>query len=318
MITGNLENKLIREAIVKTIVFFDLFDFPLTNFEIWQSSGVKCSLVDIVSNLKHESLEKAITLKQGYFCLSGREQIINKRKQRYNQAQKKYKKAMFVLKIFRYIPWIRMIAVGNVIGASNWKKESDIDLFIITKAKRIWISRFFCILITLVLRLRPKENNIQDKICLSFFISEEQMNIQSLKLRRQEQDDKYFTFWLSQLMPIYDKDDCYKEFIKENQWIFEYLPNWQKKDPTTRRKVFGGWGELVQEVIDLFIGGLEGNFKKWQINIMPANLKKQANKDTRIVVSDKVLKFHSNDRREEIMTKYQKSLNNALHIIESN
>jgi len=30
------DNNKIKEAVLKTIVFFDLFNYPLTNWEIWQ------------------------------------------------------------------------------------------------------------------------------------------------------------------------------------------------------------------------------------------------------------------------------------------
>ena len=131
---------------MKTIAFFDMFDYPLTAIEIFKYSGLKSSLLAITNELDLGSggLDKIIEEKNGFYFLRGRGRIMDIKMKRYNIADKKFRRALLVAKIFRFIPWIKMIAVSNIIGAHNMKKEGDIDFFIITDKKRIWITRFFC------------------------------------------------------------------------------------------------------------------------------------------------------------------------------
>jgi len=54
----------------------------------------------------------------------------------------------------------------------------------------------------------------------------------------------------------------------------------------------------------------EDSAKKYQFKIMPPVLKEMMNLDTCVVVNDKMLKFHQNDRRAEYQEKFTKSLSN--------
>ena len=39
------------ELLIKVLVFFDLFDYPLTAFEIWQNIDKKYSLLEVIFSL---------------------------------------------------------------------------------------------------------------------------------------------------------------------------------------------------------------------------------------------------------------------------
>ncbi len=182
------DTKIIKEAIIEVIAFFDLFDYPLTRQEIWKYAKIRQNTPIIINNiLDRGELNNIAEQRNGFYFLSGRENIIKIRMAKYNYTDKKIKRALRVAKLFKFIPWIKMIAVGNIIGSHNLKKKSDIDFFIITESGRIWITRFFCAGLMELLGLRPKEGDEQDKICLSFFVSEEAMDLKELMLGARKQ-----------------------------------------------------------------------------------------------------------------------------------
>ena len=316
------KNKNIKEAIIEVVAFFDLFDYPLTEFELWQCIGVKCGLSDVRKVLDESLLDgnKCFSASNGFYFLRGRKENIETKMRRYNYADKKFKKAILVSRFFKIIPWIKIIAVGNIIGAHNLKKESDIDLFIITSRNRVWLTRFFCAGFAQFFGLRPTEKNKQDKICLSFFISEDVMDLQGLMLNFSVQYPKseirnpkseidiYFIYWLAGLMPIYDKYNIYEKFIKANSWLEDYLPNWQSVKINCRRDSGNGFSGFYEDVADLLIGGMEKTIKKIQLKKFPEKLKILMNKDTRVVINNDVLKLYTNDRREEYRKMWEKSL----------
>ncbi|MFH1661974.1 MAG: hypothetical protein ABIA02_02675 [Candidatus Falkowbacteria bacterium] len=301
MIINDDKNNNIKKAIVETIAFFDLFDYPLALFEIWKFINVKCRIEDINQNLDYNFIEN----KNGFYFLKRRDEIIKKRLDKYNYSDRKFKRALKIAKIFKFIPWIKMIAIGNLIGAHNLKDDSDIDFFVITEKNKIWLTRFFCASFAKILGMRPKENNTRDKICLSFFIGEDSLNLENLMLK----NDIYFIYWLAGLSIIYDPDKIYKRFIRKNDWIYKELPNWQsaknikKRDAGRKISSTGFYYDLV----DIFFGGAEKYIKKFQLKLMPDVLKNNTDKDA-VVISDGVLKLHAKDRRREYLKRWREKL----------
>ena len=134
MLNNQTTNKL-KEAILKAVAFFDMFDYPLTPFEIWIFCELECELSEILEILNKDNL--FLEKKCGFYFLKKRKEIVDIRKRRYDYANRKFKRALKIARLFKLIPWIKMIAVGNSIGANNLRDNSDIDFFIITEAKRI-------------------------------------------------------------------------------------------------------------------------------------------------------------------------------------
>lgn len=300
------KNNNIVGAVVKTIAFFNLFEYPMTALEIWRSLSIKCNFPDIIKVLEHLTKNNIIAGSEGFYYLAWQQKNLITRKRRYNHTNRKFKRVKWVVYLFRFIPWIKMIAVGNMIGANNLKDKGDIDIFIITTAQRVWLTRFSCSTITKILKLRPRPGQEKDAICLSFYISEDQLNIKNLLLH---DNDIYFINWLLGLYPVYDKDDTYNKFIQANKWWQAEKPNWRPIVPDKQRHLNTWDLGFFGEIIDLLVGGLEANLKKLQLNILPQRYLLLMNKDTRVVINNATIKLHENDRREMYWNKYQELLN---------
>ncbi|MCX6800477.1 MAG: hypothetical protein NT091_05015 [Candidatus Falkowbacteria bacterium] len=289
------ENNLFA-SILQVITYHDLFDYPLTNFEIWQKISIKTSLIDTINTLKKPN--HLIQEKQGFYFLTGREQIVITRYNRYNYTFRKIKLAKIIAHIFKYISSIELIAVGNLIGAHNLKDESDIDFFIITKPNTLWVTRFITTSIVKALNLRPTQKNQRDKICLSFFITNNNLNLENIKLNP---NDLYLTGWLSNLFPIYDKNNIYNCLIKNNPWLHTSLPNWEPSNSSPQFLIKETFTIFPLELLKLF----ETPLKKFQLKMFPIAIKELMNQDTRVIINDQMLKFHVNDRRKMYQEKFE-------------
>ncbi len=349
MKTDNNE-KLLQKAIVRTVAYFDMFDYPMTDFEVWKffyinvETHCNASLREVKNILNSMSLRGArflanrsgqaaqsrqgvlteiasprdgarndsavLETKNGFYFLKGRQNIIRIRLDRYNLTDRKMKRALKIAKIYGLFPWIKLIAVSNIIGAHNLKDESDIDFFIIAEKGRIWLTRFFCAGIAKILGLRPSEGNSRDKICLNFYASEEAMGLEKFTLDFKGVGhpigcptpigcDIYFIYWLANLIPIHEKGDMYKKFIQANGWLKSYLPNWQPVVASCRRTVKYRENKVYKAIVNLIFGWLEKILKNIQLKLIPKEIKELANKDSRVVIDDNILKLHVNDRREE-------------------
>ncbi|MEI6529508.1 MAG: hypothetical protein WCN88_03875 [Candidatus Falkowbacteria bacterium] len=272
----------------KVLAFFDLFDHPLSAFEIWKYSGKQTELVKIKTLLETEN--SFIGAKNGLFFLAGREEIIANRAHRYNYSNRKLKSAQRFIKLFKWLPFIKAIALANSIGSHNLRDGSDIDIFVICAPRRIWLTRLIMASAAKFLNRRPTARNKRDKICLSFYITTKHLNLDSLKL---ETDDPYFYYWLRSLILLYNKDGAYERFLEANNVIKERPVDLSLEKSLDRNK-------LESIILNFF----ETLSKKIQFKIMSPALKQAMNNSTGVVVNDEVLKLYLTDNRQEYAEKY--------------
>jgi hypothetical protein len=291
------------QNIIKTITYFDLFNYPLTSWELWRLADTKKTYSEFsadLNNLAHPQIAN----QDGFYCLSGRADTLAERQTRYNVSDRKFKRALAAAWWFSRLPWIKLVCLANQIGAHNLRAGGDLDFFIVTSPRRLWLSRLFLNSALTILNLRPTDGKFSDTLCLSFWISDDNLNLAGYRLA----DDPYFRYWLAGLTPLYDRGWTYDKLIEANEWLVQELPNWQRLKVLPRRHLKTSGRD--RRPLQIF-QPLERLAKKFQWLIMPDNLKALANHNTQVVISDCVLKLHPTDRRQEFLEKYQEKLNDS-------
>jgi len=300
----------------KTISYFDIFDYPLTSLEIWKylylpdagqtqsgagpRPGSRAGLEEIISILNNPELNQGIEFAQGFYFLRGRGAIVDVRKRRYLIAEPKLKKAKKYCRYLASLEGVLGIAVANTLALQNSRLESDIDLFVISRAGQIWSTRFWSVLPLYFIGGRPRGADTRDKFCLSYFVDEDHLDIRPWKL----EDDIYYVYWLATLLPLFG-ENIFEKFWQENQWVKKYLPNFLPPKSSPRLN--------VAPVANLPITRAENFLRFLQMRGMPRSLKDlAAGEGSEVVIRDGVLKFHPNDRRREYQNEFNQRINN-LH-----
>lgn len=293
----------IQNSIIQTVAYFDVFDYPLTLLELdkYIISEKPITMDNIIIGLKNTP---NIEQKNGFIFLKNREELITTRLNRYSIAENKFKKRLFVIRLLTYLPHIKMIAVCNSLATSNAKEESDIDLFIVTKKNKLWTTRLMAVALVSIFRLRPQTNKSKNTICLSFFTADDNLSLENLSCLP---NDLHLKFWLSQFMPIYDEKNYFENFINANNWIKKTIPNWLPQQTNSSRYIKLNPFERALKSLLKFISA-EKLLKKIQLAILSPNLKQLQNKDTRVIISDSMLKLHPIDRRQQYFNLWQAKL----------
>jgi len=303
----------LEQKILKTVCYFDLFNFPLTNWEIWRFlyTAKNETLAESNSALTNLIQIKALDNQQGFYFLPGRQEISSIRKERYLIAQKKMRWALAYAKMIAKLPFVEAIFICNSLSYLNSKPESDIDFAIIARAGHIWTCRFFCASLMALLRRRPTKKTQKNRLCLSFFVSSEDLNLETVTYP----EDIHFTYWLRQFLPIYDPKNWNKQLDQNNKWLANYIPNFEPTITNSRWMIKSrsliSW--LLEKVF--YFRFWETLFKWGQLKIMPKRLKELAKTQNKnVVFSNTLLKFHDKDNRQEIqkqwLDKYQKICQN--------
>lgn len=301
----------LERAIIKTLCYFDIFDYPLTPLELWKwlyddrqqttDHGQRhYSVADVLQSLSESQyLRERLMTKFGFYFLRGRVEIVETRMDRYRLAELKYHRAIRVIRWLRYLPFVRMIGVCNTLAYSNSRPEGDIDLFIVTAPGRVWQCRFWVAGFLQLFRMRPRPSQRQDTICATFFTDTNHLDLESLCLP----GDIYLPYWIVQVVPVYD-EGFYHHFVRANDWVSKHLPYRLPIWPPPRRRLKRL--HFMRQLIDtFFLIWPELLFKRFEMRVLPMRLKQLANKDSRVVIQDYMLKFHDNDRRAGFLQQWQ-------------
>ncbi|HLD61249.1 MAG TPA: nucleotidyltransferase domain-containing protein [Patescibacteria group bacterium] len=300
----------LEQSILETVVYFDIFDFPLTKEALfrflWQPPPVSREMFETaLSGMVGSILQ---TKKERYF-LSGKEQLVEKQESRLGITKQKLCKAKRAAKLLSSIPFLRAIFVSSSVAAGTARPESDIDFFIITEKKRIWLVRLFTNLILRLLGLRVYGEKRKDRICLCFFVDTDHLDLSPWQAAS---PDIHFAYWLHQMIPLYDPKDHHAQFIAANGWTKSHLPfvrsHVTSNHPATiaNGNIGKVWKTAWEKMWDGSYGNLiENEAKKLQWGMMKTSLKEKAKMtDHHVVISDGVLKLHENDAREVYREKW--------------
>lgn len=308
----------LKAAIVKTLAFFDVFDYPLTVHEIhkwlFMPDG-DYTITNILEALDFGELQKKIQCEDGFYFLSGRQTIIETRRRRYLVAEKKYRIALRAASIIRFLAYVDMIAVCNNSGYSNARPQSDIDFFILVRSGRIWWTRLMVTIVVNALGLRRHGTSISNRVCLSFYLSSSKKNISDLA---KTPLDPYFFYWLVTLVPLYNIN-VYKSFFDDNIWVKKYIPNARHYLTTQMRSVpdtkMNMWYRRLDEaVMNTSVGNVLNKISRFiQQKKMEHNIHSAATEpNTNVIINDDMLKFHENDRRELYRHEWQERVSQYM------
>ncbi|KPJ86095.1 hypothetical protein AMJ57_00375 [Parcubacteria bacterium SG8_24] len=291
---------------LRTLAYFDLFDYPLTLSEIARyltgDGDREAETVDA------DSIREALTAvgvgqHDGYYHLSGREAIVSIRQRRYRLAKRKYDLARRWAGVFRHLPSVRLIAVCNSLALANADQDSDIDLFVVTRPGQLWITRLIMVGLLHLLRLRPTATESADRLCLSFFVTSDSLDLTPVHLGP---DDAYLAYWLATLMPLYDAGGVMAELTARNTWTRRFLPSGGTVEPAAVRSL--GRSKFWLRPLSPLLRLLEAPARSFQRRRFPPEILAAMNRGKGVVVNDRMLKFHVADRRADFSRRYRERL----------
>lgn len=309
----------LAQDIIRTIRFFDIFNYPLTPLEthrLYLRGESSPSLIKegdrgvdfttVLTTLSQLVTEKKLSTLHGFYFLPGREELVEKRRSCQIMAIPRWDIALRAFRWLRSVPFIKMAALCNMNPIDAVRPESDIDVFIITAPRRLWLARAFTttlFALTGVWRSQSAPSmRVKDKLCLSFFVSQ---GAQDLAPLQRQPYDPYLLEWVALLAPMYEGGaGAMDSFWQANSWIKKYLPNAEPMILAKRRLVKTGknwWGKLAELVLGGWVGDqLEhlAHFLQFRYMLLRGHGPRETETSSVIVTKD-VLKFHEVDRRVE-------------------
>jgi hypothetical protein len=116
---------------------------------------------------------------------------------------------------------IELVGISGSVSMENAGEDADIDLFIITRAGRMWTGRAVAAAAAAVMGLRRGRltTAFKDKICLNMFMDSADLAVPRTKR------SEFVAHEILQMKPVFARGAVYERFLEENKWIYEFFPN---------------------------------------------------------------------------------------------
>jgi hypothetical protein len=326
-----------QKAVLATLLYSDIFDFPLTIDELHSNliasppyhshtllchsrEGRRCpegygnpappkykseSPIDINTLQKTlKSLHPVISEKKGFYCLAGKENSIEKRIQRLKYANNKLKIAKNISKHLSHIPTIYFIGLTGRLAHNDADENDDIDLFLITKKNTMWTTRvaILAILELTNTRRKPNETNPANKICANLIIEETALHWPH------EKHDIYTAHEIINMQPLFDRNNIYRKFLSSNNWISQFYPNHDSRLCHSRegRRCPEGYGNPAPPKHNIIINTINLLFTLPLTEFILEKLQRiyMKKKITNETILTNFLAFHPHDYRQEILKNF--------------
>jgi len=215
-----------KKDIINTLSYKKIFNQPMSFYQLIYFSHTKFETIKEVEELLKELLERhKIKYKNGFYFLGNyksKKDDIKEINSKNAFAKATFEKLSSVSYIFEKIPFIKFVGVTGSLASYNFDFEKDdIDLFFICSKNRLWITRFFVVFILKLLNIYVNNSNPKLKICPNLYISEDSLTWNS------DKRSLYVAHEITMMQPLVNKDDYYFKFIIENNWIKEFIPNFE-------------------------------------------------------------------------------------------
>ncbi len=204
-------------------------------------------------------------------------------------------------RLWKSLPYVDAIYLANSITFNALHDQSDIDLFIVTSPHRIWTARLYSCVMLWLLWLKRSWKHIRKRFCLSFYVTRDHSNLQSIKLRP---IDPYLIYRLAHLVPIYQKlPEHHFNIYEDNHRLRDYLPTFPMEQVVhlglpivTGSNKFKRWIERFRW--NRFGDLIEAAIKMIRVPILIRKKRRLGVVWESIIIADHMLKFHA-DKREK-------------------
>ncbi len=247
------------------------------------------SVLEVRRTLGQLIEEGALVERYGFYTTSDRKDILLLRWQGYSQGVWREKRIRRFIPMFRSIPFVRGVALAGSQALGVVKQTSDIDLFIITDPRWLWLPRTLVTAFFQVLGIRRYGAKIARRVCLNHYISGQKY--------MQTGRNWYTAMEYVKLRPLFG-EAYIRHFQNGNgDWLKVFFPN--ATFPVLPLQQPG----VVQRLLERVIASLGGKaLERW----LGGWQSRRIHKDERhIIVTSDELSFHPHSKQDALIDAFK-------------
>jgi hypothetical protein len=203
-------------AIARSVVYASLFDYPLTLAQLRQTliESTQTPSQIVATYRSSPGLQRLIDHRDGYFFPKGRADLIDERRQREARSRQFLRHHRVLLQLICAMPYVRMVALSGSVAHLNLEGAGDLDLFIVTRGRRVWSTTVAILLLAKLLRRRRI-------VCANFVVADSRLVL--------EQQDLFTASQVIHLKPLVGRN-VFLDLLAANRFVFRFYPNFHAAD----------------------------------------------------------------------------------------
>ncbi len=200
-------------AILKTLLYFDIWNHPLTLNEIHTFLPLSTPRETLLSGALHRLVDRGLVEQSGeHYSVRGPDGATkSSRLRKERRAIFMWRMARIVTAFIKMFPFVRAVWVSGELSKNIASPHADIDFFIVTEPGRLWITRSMLILFKKIVLLNNKKF-----FCLNSFIDTQMLESSTRNI--------YQAIEIASLKPLFNRD-LLQDYLRANAWIWSYFPN---------------------------------------------------------------------------------------------
>lgn len=288
----------IDEAVLWTLLYADIFDYPLKPTEIHHYLMEYTAAPEtIMAALEHSVwLADRITRVNGYVTLKDRAAIGPMRDERQRRSAALWPYARRWAYYVGCLPFVRMVGLTGALAVNNSPPEDDIDLLIITAPGRVWLAR--ALAVGLVYLARWWDGVV---LCPNYVLAQTAL--------AQDKRDLFTAHDLAQMVPLVGHS-VYAQLRSANPWLAHYLPHAHQPLHHEPDLVPHGLGRFLQRAGEWLLAGKLGNaLEAWERSRKLLKFASAAQSpDSAAQLDAEHVKGHFDDHGHPILQKFHERL----------
>jgi hypothetical protein len=290
-------------AIARTVIYASLFDYPLTLDQLHETLiGVSMTRAQIEAACESSAaLRSVVERRDGFYFPAGRADLVAERRAREGRSRAFLARHARALRLICAVPFTRMVALSGSVAHLNLEAGGDLDLFIVTRGRRVWMVSVAMILLTRLLGVRTV-------MCANFVMSDEHLAI--------EQQDLFTANQVLHLKPLVG-ETVLEGFVAANPFVKRFYPNRPDRTPVPADFTRPGASlRAVKRALELVLApaspAIDGACRRlyaWHLRRRSASWRSPE----QVRLQADYLKLHTRSHRHTVLERFDERVEEALN-----
>lgn len=288
-------------AVVRSVLYASLFDYPLTLAELRQTliESIQTPSAIVAAFERNAALRALVEQQDGYFFPAGQGHLVAERRRRETHSRRFLDRHRRFLSLVTAMPYVGLVALSGSVAHLNVEGDGDLDLFIVTKGRHVWS-------VTVALILLAKVMGVRRTVCANFVIADSRLKL--------EQADLFTASQVIHLKPLVGHD-VFCALLAANPFVSHFYPNFhaasagrlQMRQPAIVRMLKG----VVERLGTPVAWAMEGLARRAYRTYLRRRSRTWRSPDQVRMDAD-CLKLHTQSHRHVVMERFTRATDAAL------